>query len=92
MNNTLVVKKIHIGIYNGKKGVLRMLSCKECFRLMGVKDNDFYKIAKNQIDSSLYHLAGDSIVCYGVLTSIFAQLFNIDTTDKVNTDIEWWKT
>ena len=71
---------------------IRKLTPKECFRLMGVKDKDFDKIAQNQSNASLYHLAGDSIVYYGVLTSIFAQLFNIDTTDKINTDIEWWKT
>ena len=45
----------------------------ECFRLMGVKDDDFEVIAKNQSDSSLYHLAGDSIVV-DVLMSIFKQM------------------
>ena len=41
---------------------IRKLTPKECFRLMGVKDEDYYKIAKNQSNSSLYHLAGDSLV------------------------------
>ena len=41
---------------------IRKLTPKECFRLMGVKDEDFEKVKKNQSDSSLYHLAGDSIV------------------------------
>ena len=45
----------------------------ESFRLMGVKDDDFEVIAKNQSDSSLYHLAGDSIVV-DVLMSIFKQM------------------
>jgi hypothetical protein len=40
---------------------------------MGVKDTDYYKIAKNQSNSSLYHLAGDSIVV-NVLMSIFKNL------------------
>ena len=40
---------------------------------MGVKDEDFEKIAKNQSDSSLYHLAGDSIVCQ-CLMAIFKQM------------------
>lgn len=53
---------------------IRKLTPKECFRLMGVKDEDYEKIAKNQSDSSLYHLAGDSIVCQGVLTSIFKEM------------------
>lgn len=52
---------------------IRKLTPKECFRLMGVKDEDFEKIRKNQSDSSLYHLAGDSIVV-NVLMAIFKQL------------------
>ena len=41
---------------------IRKLTPLECFRLMGVKDEDYYKIAKNQSNASLYHLAGDSLV------------------------------
>ncbi len=41
---------------------IRKLTPRECFRLMGVKDEDFEKVAKNQSNASLYHLAGDSIV------------------------------
>lgn len=52
---------------------IRKLTPRECFRLMGVKDTDFDKIAKNQSMSSLYHLAGDSIVT-NVLCSIFSQM------------------
>ena len=52
---------------------IRKLTPKECFRLMGVKDEDFEKCAKNQSDSSLYHLAGDSIVV-NVLIAIFNEL------------------
>lgn len=37
---------------------VRKLTEKECFRLMGVKDNDFAKVRKNQSKSSCYHLAG----------------------------------
>ena len=52
---------------------IRKLTPKECFRLMGVKDEDFEKCAKNQSDASLYHLAGDSIVV-NVLMAIFKEL------------------
>ena len=52
---------------------IRKLTPRECFRLMGVKDEDYEKIAKNQSDSSLYHLAGDSIVV-NVLMAIFKEL------------------
>ena len=52
---------------------IRKLTPKECFRLMGVKDEDYKKVAKNQSDNSLYHLAGDSIVV-NVLMAIFKEL------------------
>ena len=52
---------------------IRKLTPRECFRLMGVKDEDFTKIAKNQSNSSLYHLAGDSIVV-DVLMGIFNKI------------------
>lgn len=52
---------------------IRKLTPLECFRLMGVKDEDYYKVAKNQSNSSLYHLAGDSIVV-NILCEIFKQL------------------
>ena len=52
---------------------IRKLTPKECFRLMGVKDEDYEKCVKNQSDSSLYHLAGDSIVV-NVLMAIFKEL------------------
>lgn len=51
---------------------IRKLTPKECFRLMGVKDEDYENIEKNQSDASLYHLAGDSIVV-NVLMGIFKQ-------------------
>ena len=49
-----------LGVVNNMR--IRKLTPKECFRLMGVKDEDFEKARKNQSDSSLYHLAGDSLV------------------------------
>ena len=58
-------------ISNGLR--IRKLTPREAFRLMGVKDEDYERIAKNQSDSSLYHLAGDSIVV-NVLMSIFKEM------------------
>ena len=52
---------------------IRKLTPRECFRLMGVKDEDYEKCAKNQSDSSLYHLAGDSIVV-DVIQAILKEL------------------
>ena len=61
---------------------IRKLTPRECFRLMGVKDEDFDKVRKNQSDSSLYHLAGDSI-CTNVLMAIFSQLLGIEWEEKI---------
>lgn len=52
---------------------VRKLTERECFRLMGVKDDDFDRVAKNQSKSSLYHLAGDSIVT-NCLMAIFNEM------------------
>lgn len=52
---------------------IRKLTPKECWRLMGVKDEDYEKVAKNQSNSSLCHLAGDSIVV-NVLMAIFKEM------------------
>jgi DNA (cytosine-5)-methyltransferase 1 len=52
---------------------IRKLTPKECFRLMGVKNDDFERVAKNQSNSSLYHLAGDSIVT-NCLMAIFKEM------------------
>jgi DNA (cytosine-5)-methyltransferase 1 len=53
---------------------VRKLTPRECFRLMGVKDEDYERVARNQSKSSLYHLAGDSIIV-NVLMAIFKELF-----------------
>lgn len=68
-------------IQNGLR--IRKLTPREVFRLMGVKDEDFENIAKNQSNSSLYHLAGDSIVT-SVLMAIFGKLLGIDYETKIN--------
>lgn len=65
-NNGVIIK-------NKNNLRIRKLTPRECFRLMGVKDEDYIKCAKNQSDSSLYHLAGDSIVV-NVLMAIFKEI------------------
>lgn len=61
---------------------IRKLTPKECFRLMGVKDEDYEKVKQNQSDSSLYHLAGDSLVTT-VMMAIMGELFNINWQNKL---------
>lgn len=60
-----------LGVVNNMR--IRKLTPKECFRLMGVKDEDYERCAKNQSNASLYHLAGDSIVV-NVLMEIFKEI------------------
>lgn len=62
---------------------IRKLTERECFRLMGVKESDYKKVAKNQSISSLYHLAGDSIVT-SCLMAIFGELLSVDYQTKIN--------
>lgn len=52
---------------------------------MGVKDEDFDKIAQNQSRSSLYHLAGDSIVT-NCLMGIYLNLLGGEENEQ-NQDI-----
>lgn len=66
---------------------VRKLTEIECFKLMGVKQEDFSKIRKNQSKSSCYHLAGDSIVV-PVLMAIFGQMFDIDWKTKIDELVE----
>ena len=65
-----------------RKYRIRKLTPKECWRLMGVKDEDYEKVAKNQSNSSLYHLAGDSIVT-SCLMALFGQMTDIDYKEKI---------
>lgn len=65
--------KILVPNYKLNNQAIRKLTEQECFRLMGVRDEDYERIAKNQSKSSLYHLAGDSIVT-NVLSAIFAEM------------------
>lgn len=61
---------------------IRKLTEQECFRLMGVEQQDFEKVAENQSTSSLYHLAGDSIVTT-CLMAIFGQMLDVDWEEKI---------
>jgi len=73
MSRTLLANKSNSGVGVIDQLRIRKLTPRECFRLMGVRDEDYERIAKNQSDASLYHLAGDSIVV-NVLMAIFKEL------------------
>ena len=74
--------------YVDKKYRIRKLTPKEAFRLMGLKDEDIFKISKKQTDNSLYHLAGDSIVT-NCLCAILSKLIGINWEEKFKPN-EWW--
>ncbi len=61
---------------------IRKLTPRECFRLMGVKCEDYENAAKHQSVSSQYHLAGDSIVT-SCLMAILGELLAIDYNTKI---------
>lgn len=69
---------------------IRKLTPKECFRLMGLKDEDIELVTENQTNASAYHLAGDSIVTT-CLMALFGQLLGIDYKEHFKPG-EWWKT
>lgn len=66
---------------------IRKLTPDECFRLQGVKEEDFERVAKNQSMSSRYHLAGDSIVTT-CLMAIFGKLLSVDYQTKIKELVE----
>lgn len=75
--------------HNGKTYValVRKLSERECFRLMGVDDNDIDKLATSGISrTAQYKLAGNSIVV-DVLYHIFRKLFVEPNNENVQGDL-----
>lgn len=52
---------------------IRKLTPKECYRLMGFDDKDYYAAAEENSQTQLYKQAGNSIVV-SVLCAIFSQL------------------
>lgn len=78
------------GVYEQDKNTkhnLRKLTPRESFRLMGVKNNDYDKIAINQDETIQYHLAGDSIVTT-CLMAIFGQMTDIDYESKIEETVK----
>ena len=53
---------------------IRKLTPKECWRLMGFDDEDFYKAEAVNSNSQLYKQAGNSIVV-DVIEKIYEELF-----------------
>ena len=65
-----ILKRAYVGKWNGKTGVCRQLSHRECLRLMGFSDD--FKIVVPNIQA--YRQAGNSIVV-NVLEAIICQIY-----------------
>ena len=64
----------HKRIYETEKMRIRKIMPIECWRLMGIKDDYFYKAEKYNSDTQLYKQAGNAIVV-NVLFALFYELF-----------------
>ena len=71
-DNKEILDRAFVGQYEGKKGVIRQLSHRECMRLMGFSDE--YKIVVPNVPA--YRQAGNSIVV-NVLEEILKEIFKV---------------
>lgn len=73
-----ILNRAYIGEWNGKKGVIRQLTYRECYRLMGFSDNyDFSKV--NNVWR--YRQAGNSIVV-NVLEKLFIEISKVENFNE----------
>ena len=68
-------KAVVIGASGAKNYRIRKLTPKECWRLMGISDNDFEKAQEVNSNTQLYKQAGNAIVV-DVLEAIFTNMFD----------------
>lgn len=71
-NNKEIMERAYVGKFEGKKGVIRQLSYRECMRLMGFSDK--YKIVVPNVPA--YRQAGNSIVV-NVMEEIIKEIFKV---------------
>jgi len=67
---------------------IRKLTQNECLRLMGLRDSDIKLISEHQTKATLYHLAGDSIVCQ-VLMALMCSFFDKNWEDYFKPEDMW---
>lgn len=68
---------------------IRKLTEKECFRLMGLKDEDIRLVSEHQSKALCYHLAGDSLVST-IMIALISQMLDKNWVEYFNPK-EWWK-
>ena len=76
-HNDEILKRAYIGSWNGKKGVCRQLTYRECLRLMGFSDE--FKIVVPNVQA--YRQAGNSIVV-NVLEAIVSKIIGTGVFDE----------
>lgn len=74
LSRTLKAEKHDAGVVINKLPIVRKLTPKECWRLMGFDDSDFEKAEQVNSNTQLYKQAGNSIVV-NCLEGIFYELF-----------------
>lgn len=68
--NPKIMNKAFVGLFEGKEGVARKMTPRECHRLMGFKDD--FVICQNDVEA--YKQAGNSIVV-DVMKNLFDSIF-----------------
>lgn len=76
-NNKDVLERAYVSTWNGKKGVIRKYTPRECLRLMGFSDD--FKIVIN--DQNMYRQSGNSIVV-SVLKALVNQITETGVFDN----------
>ena len=76
-NNKEILKHAYVSTWNGKKGVIRKYTPRECLRLMGFADD--FKIVIN--DQNMYRQSGNSIVV-NVLKEIVKEIIETGVFDN----------
>lgn len=76
-NNKEILKHAYVSTWNGKKGVIRKYTPRECLRLMGFADD--FKIVIN--DQNMYKQSGNSIVV-NVLKEIVKEIIETGVFDN----------
>lgn len=83
--NTITTGIANMGSCVSENDVLRIrkFTPRECFRLMGVSNQDYDNVSKRQPNGKLYHLVGDSIVTV-CLMAIFGAMLGVDYNKKIS--------
>ncbi len=85
-----VTRSVQNGVAYPQGGdlIVRVLTPRECWRLMGFADEDYDKAAAVSSETQLYNQAGNSIVTQ-VLRAIFRAMF-VDVKEPAQTDLTRW--